>query len=70
MEKSSRGFVPMLLLCIFWGCLGAHNFYAGNTRTGIIQLLTLGGIGFWALYDFVMILTEKFTDAEGRVVRK
>ena len=70
MEKSSRDFVPTLLICFFLGCLGGHSFYVGKTTTGIIQLLTLGGLGIWALYDLVMIITGKFTDAEGRVIQK
>lgn len=54
-----------LLLCLFLGGVGAHRFYTGHTGIGVVQLLTLGGCGIWALIDLVMIVTDKFTDANG-----
>jgi TM2 domain-containing membrane protein YozV len=45
-----------VLLCFFLGALGIHRFYLGYTWQGIVQLLTLGGFGIWALIDFIRIL--------------
>lgn len=45
------------ILCFFLGGLGIHRFYLGYTSIGIIQLLTGGGCGIWALIDFIRILT-------------
>lgn len=67
--KSEKGFVPTLLLCFFLGVLGAHRFYVGKVGTGVIQLLTLGGLGIWALIDFVIIAIGKFKDKHGNVIR-
>ena len=53
------------LLCFFFGVLGVHRFYVGKIGTGIIQLVTFGGAGIWALIDFIMILVGAFTDKQG-----
>ncbi len=69
METSEKGFVPTLLLCLFLGGLGVHRFYVGKIGTGILMLLTLGGLGIWALIDLVMIVVGSFTDKEGLPIK-
>ena len=68
MGNSDKGFVPTILLCLLLGGLGVHRFYVGKIGTGVLQLLTLGGLGLWALIDLVMIIVGKFTDGEGRLI--
>lgn len=67
--KSDKSFVTVLLLCFFLGGLGVHRFYVGKTGTGILMLLTLGGLGIWSLIDFVMIAIGSFKDANGLPIK-
>ena len=55
--------------CFFLGYLGFHRFYVGKVGTGILQLLTFGGLGIWVLIDFIKILLGRFRDSEGRLIR-
>jgi len=68
-DTSIKGFVPTILLCFFFGVFGVHRFYVGKVGTGILQLLTLGGLGIWALVDFIMIVVGSFTDKQGKFVK-
>ncbi|WP_139058255.1 NINE protein, partial [Streptomyces prasinopilosus] len=50
--------------------LGIGRFYTGSVGIGIAQLLTCGGLGFWALIDGVMYLVSNDrTDSQGRILR-
>jgi TM2 domain-containing membrane protein YozV len=69
MEKSEKGFVPTLLLCLFLGCLGIHRFYVGKIGTGIVMLITLGVFGIWALIDLIMIIVGAFKDKNGLPIK-
>jgi TM2 domain-containing membrane protein YozV len=64
----SKSKLTTLLLCFFLGYFGVHRFYTGHVKTGVIQLLTAGGLGIWALWDFIQILRNRFEDADGHVL--
>ncbi|KQY85621.1 hypothetical protein ASD35_23770 [Pelomonas sp. Root1444] len=63
---SDKKILPAFLLCFFVGFLGVHRFYVGKIGTGVLQILTFGGLGIWVLIDFIMILVSAFTDKQGR----
>jgi TM2 domain-containing membrane protein YozV len=63
--SGSKSQVVALILAILLGGLGIHRFYLGYTTIGIIQLLTLGGCGIWALIDLIMIITGDLKPADG-----
>lgn len=56
------------LLAWFLGIFGIHRFYVGKVGTGILMIVTLGGLGIWALIDFIVILVGSFKDKEGRLL--
>lgn len=68
MVKSDKNFVATLLLCFLLGGLGVHRFYVGKIGTGILQLITFGGLGIWVLIDLIVIAIGKFSDKEGRPI--
>ena len=67
--KSEKSLVAALILCLILGGLGIHRFYVGKTGTGIIMLLTLGGLGIWSLIDLIRIAVGNFTDSDGRPIK-
>ncbi len=66
---SEKSFVTTLILCVLLGGLGVHRFYVGKIGTGIIMLLTLGGLGIWTLIDLIVIAVQNFKDSEGLVIK-
>lgn len=48
-------------ICWLVGVLGIHRFILGDTKNGILMLLTLGGCGIWALIDLINILSGKMS---------
>lgn len=70
-EGEGKDWLTTLLLCFFLGAFGVHRFYTGHTAIGVVQLLTLGGCGIWALIDFIIIIMGNFKDAKGnKLVKK
>lgn len=67
---SHHGKLVVLLLALFVGGLGVHRFYVGKIGTGLLMLVTLGGLGLWTLIDIILIACDSFTDADGlRITR-
>lgn len=64
-KSGDKSWIAALLLCIFLGELGVHRFYLGYTWQGIVQLLTLGGLGIWTLIDLIRIITRDLQPKSG-----
>jgi len=67
-EMSDRSRLVALLFCVLLGVFGVHRFYVGKIGTGILMLLTLGGVGIWTMIDLILIAVGSFRDKENRRV--
>ncbi|QHT57001.1 TM2 domain-containing protein [Cellulomonas sp. H30R-01] len=63
--ESSKSFVATWLLAWFLGVLGVDRFYLGKVGTGILKLVTCGGLGIWALVDLILTLAGVQRDKAG-----
>ena len=68
MEFSPRSRLVALLFCVLLGVFGVHRFYVGKIGTGILMLVTIGGLGIWTMIDLILIAVGSFRDKEGRRV--
>lgn len=57
------------ILAFVIGGLGIHRFYLGYTWQGVVQLLTLGGCGVWALIDLIRICTGDLQPKNGNYAK-
>jgi hypothetical protein len=62
---SSKSYVTALLLSFFFGVFGVDRFYLGHVGVGLGKLFTFGGLGIWALIDFILIATKNVKDSQG-----
>jgi hypothetical protein len=64
-QQSNKSFLVTWLLSLLLGVLGADRFYLGKVGTGIVKLITFGGLGIWALVDLILVLANKTRDKQG-----
>ena len=69
MAKSNHSKTTLALICFFLGFIGIHRFMVGKIGTGVLMIITLGGLGIWSLIDFIVILTGGFTDSDGNKIK-
>ena len=69
-KQEPKKWQTALLLSLFLGGLGIDRFYLGYGGLGVLKLLTLGGLGVWALIDFILIALNKLPDANGNLLIK
>lgn len=62
-DLAGKDKLTMILICLFLGGIGIHNFMMGETKKGIVKIVAtlccgLGGI--LALIDLIKIATDKY----------
>ncbi|MFD3688061.1 TM2 domain-containing protein [Nocardiopsis sp. NPDC058631] len=66
---SPKSWVVTLLLSLLTGGFGGHRFYVGKIGTGILMLITCGGVGVWAIIDLIMVIMGNFKDSDGLPIK-
>lgn len=63
--NKQRHFLAAFFLSYIFGVFGIDRFYLGKIWTGILKLLTFGGLGVWALIDLNIIIAGGMRDKQG-----
>lgn len=69
-NTSDKKRLTALLLCIFLGFFGVHQFYVGKIGKGILYLLTAGIFGIGWVVDIFKIALGTFKDNVGAPLRE
>ena len=62
---SSKSLLITLILCVFFGWLGAHRYYVGKTKSGLLYTFTFGCLLMGVFIDVFRIMMGNFTDENG-----
>jgi TM2 domain-containing membrane protein YozV len=80
--ESDKRILPAFLLCLFFGILGIHAFYAGRRLEGILYLVVfvlamwpIGGLllivsAVCSIIDLIRIIIGAYKDGQGRKITK
>ena len=69
-QTSDKNKKTALLLCLFGGFLGLHQFYVGKIGKGLLYLFTFGLFFIGWIVDIIKIASGSFLDNAGAPLRK
>ena len=58
MEKRVNKYVLTWVGAFLLGGFGVDRFMRGQVGLGILKIVTIGGIGWWSLIDWIICLTK------------
>ncbi|MEC5319206.1 TM2 domain-containing protein [Brenneria populi subsp. brevivirga] len=64
MKRKNR--IIALVLSFFFGMFGIDRFYLGKVKSGVLKLITLGGLGIWWFIDAALLLVDAFLFSLGK----
>jgi TM2 domain-containing membrane protein YozV len=57
-ETAKVNWILCLVMSVVFGALGVDRFIMGKIGTGLLKLITFGGLGIWWLVDVILIATK------------
>lgn len=66
--QSQKDFMTTAMLSLFLGGFGVDRFYLGKVGTGILKLITFGGLGIWYIIDLILIMTGSMRSKDNQTL--